>query len=437
MPEASMAIEVVVGCQWGDEGKGKIVQLLASGKDWVVRFQGGANAGHTIFVGGQRIVLHQVPTGIVEPRTRCAIGGGVVLDPVALVEEIRALEEIGLEVRGRLRISAFTHLVTRLHKASEILEAQDVAIGTTRRGIGPTYAEKATRSGLRMEDASSAAWWEGLRAYWERLTRHAGADERKLAKAAGGTFEEVAAELETALRILEPMICDVTDLLLTEDDRGKRILCEGAQGALLDIDHGTYPYVTSSNTTVGGVCTGLGVPPKRIRRVFGVVKAYTTRVGLGPFPTEMDEPAVVRFREKAGEFGATTGRPRRCGWYDAVLASRACRINGVDDLVVTKLDILSGLEEVLLSVGYAGRREGEATPGWLSTRTMQEIVPKYRAYAGWQEDLGLARTFAALPTQARAYVEALAAETGASLGIVSVGPGRDQILESPSGRERD
>lgn len=433
-----MAVEVVVGCQWGDEGKGKIVQLLSQGADWVARFQGGANAGHTILVAGRRLILHQVPSGIVEPAVRCAIGNGVVLDPLALVAEIGELEALGLEVRPRLRISAAAHLVTPLEKAAETLTRQDRAVGTTGRGIGPAYAEKATRAGLRVEDLiSPARLRERVSDRWERLRAAHGLTEAKLAETAGAGLADLLKRLEEAGRAIAPMACDVSALLLDADDRGERILAEGAQGALLDVDHGTYPFVTSSNTTIGGVCTGLGLPPQRIVRVVGVVKAYATRVGLGPFPSEMEPAEAEPFRERAGEYGATTGRPRRCGWYDAVLARRCCRLNGVSHLVVTKLDVLGGLDRLRIAFRYMELPGSLTAPGsvgspaWISSATLGQARPEYRDYPGWGEDISSATSYDKLPKAARSYLEALAEATGMALGAVSVGPGRDQVLPLP------
>jgi len=423
-----MPIQAVLGCQWGDEGKGKIVDLLASDADWVARFQGGANAGHTVFAGTERIILHLVPTGILHARVRCAIGNGVVLDPEALLEEIRYISGLGIELRDRLRVSAFAHLITPVEKAIETLSAQDLAIGTTRRGIGPAYAEKAARRGLRVEDLiDPRALRERLRAQWEEQARACGSGEEAFAAAAGAGFEAVASRLEEAGRALAPLVCDVTDLLLEEDDRGARILAEGAQGAWLDVDQGTYPFVTSSNTTAGGICTGLGIPPQRVKKIYGVVKAYVTRVGLGPFPTEFTGEHADRFRELAGEYGATTRRPRRCGWYDAVLARRACRVNGVDELIVTKLDVLGEEETIRLAARYesgGAARDG----GWLGTRQLARAQPVYREFPGWRRPLRDCRAWSQLPAEARDYVQALARETGARLGRVSIGPGRDQVI---------
>ena len=431
-----MPFTVVVGCQWGDEGKGKIVDLLAGEADWVARFQGGANAGHTVMHKGKPAVLHLLPTGILRPQVRCVIGNGVVLDPIGLVEELLLLEKLGVAWRGRLFISAGAHLVTPLHREIEAFRQQDTSIGTTRRGIGPAYEDKASRRGIRALDLIDRdGFRDSLRSQWETYREMRGG-------AVGETsLDDLLALLEEPRSLLAPLVCDVTDLLLAEDDAGKRILCEGAQGALLDIDHGTYPFVTSSNTTVGGACTGLGIPPRRIGRVVGVVKAYATRVGLGPFPTEFGGPEADRFRERAGEFGATTGRPRRCGWFDAVLARRGVRINGVDELVVTKVDVLAGTTPLRMATAY--RRAERIPPGqeggdpeapsrsplaWLSAHGLEAAEVEYVELPGWDEDPSQARSWEALPRKAKAYLERLVDETGARLTLASVGPGRDQVV---------
>ncbi len=434
-----MPFSVLVGCQWGDEGKGKIVDLLAEEADWVVRFQGGANAGHTVYVGSKQAILHLVPTGILRPTTRCAIGNGVVLDPLALVEELGTVEKLGIEYRGRLAISPFAHLVTPLHKSREILRHHDQAIGTTKRGIGPAYEDKASRDGLRGEDLCDPGRFAArLREAWE-LFRGQITPEGASAVAAENRqavlwedFDALLAALKPARALLAPMIADVTDLLLSADREGAQILCEGAQGTWLDIDHGTYPYVTSSNTCTGGACTGLGIPPQRIQRVIGVVKAYCTRVGLGPFPTEFAGPEADAFRERAGEFGATTGRPRRCGWFDAVLVKRSAQINGLTELVVTKLDVLAGTAPLQLATDYRWPAEtAGATPQrWLSASALKQIEPVYAEMPGWDEDLTSVDELGGLPSAARAYVERICDEVGVQLGLVSVGPGRDQVLRT-------
>jgi len=420
-----MPITVLVGCQWGDEGKGKIVDLLAAEADWVARFQGGANAGHTVLVDGRTVVLHLVPSGILRPRVGCAIGNGVVLDPEALLEEIRGLEALGLDVRARLRLSAGAHLVTPLHRAVESLSAQDREIGTTGRGIGPAYTEKAARRGVRVEDLLDPGHLpDRLRRLWDHFRALTGAAEATFAEAAGGSCAAIAQRLLACGTELAPLVCDVTDVLLEADDRGQRILCEGAQGAWLDLDHGTYPFVTSSNTTSGGACTGLGIPPRRVSKVIGIVKAYTTRVGLGPFPTEFTGEFADRFRERAGEYGATTRRPRRCGWFDAVLARRSCRVNGVDELIVTKLDILSGLAPLRMAVAYG---KDEKTY-WPSGKGLAAAVPQYRELPGWTESLGELRAWKVLPGVTREYLAFLGSHVGVPVARASVGPGREQVL---------
>ena len=417
-----MSITAVVGCQWGDEGKGKIVDRLAQQADWVARFQGGANAGHTVFVGEKPAILHLVPSGILRPDVKCAIGNGVVLDPLALLSELKELEDLGIAWQGRLFISALAHIVTPLHTALEAHRQQDSAIGTTKRGIGPTYESKASRRGLRVEDfLNEGRFRERLQELWDDCDLIMGgtlADATGLADCAA-----LAAHLAAARRLIAPLVCDVSDLLLNADDAGERVLCEGAQGALLDIDHGTYPFVTSSNTTIGGVCTGLGLPPQRISKVYGIIKAYTTRVGHGPFPTEFHGAEAERFRQKAGEYGATTGRPRRCGWFDGVLARRCVRINGVDELIVTKLDVLGDMDPLRMAIAYA---EGTAT--WSSGWILGQATAEYKDMPGWGSDLSAIRDLKGLPAEAQSYLEAIEELAGAPVGLVSVGPGRDQVV---------
>lgn len=435
--EDPVPFSVLVGCQWGDEGKGKIVDLLAEEADWVVRFQGGANAGHTVYIDSKQAILHLVPTGILRPTVRCAIGNGVVIDPLALVEELRTIEQLGIRSDGRLAISPFAHLVTPLHKSREVLRQHDQSIGTTKRGIGPAYEDKASRDGLRGEDLCDAGRFAGrLREAWELFRAHItlGSVEAVAAESRETMlwedFDALLALLEPARARLAPMIADVTDLLLSADRQGARILCEGAQGTWLDIDHGTYPYVTSSNTCTGGACTGLGIPPQRIQRVIGVVKAYCTRVGRGPFPTEFSGPEADVFRERAGEFGATTGRPRRCGWFDAVLVRRSAQINGLTELVVTKLDVLAGTAPLQLATDYRWPADAAGGEGrrWLSSSALEQIEPVYTEIQGWDEDLTAVDDLDGLPSAARAYIDRICDEVGVKLGLVSVGPGRDQVL---------
>ncbi len=433
-----MPFSVLVGCQWGDEGKGKIVDRLSGDADWVVRFQGGANAGHTVYLGQQRAVLHLVPTGMLRAGVRCAIGNGTVIDPLELRDELTVIEGLGFEWRGRLAISALAHVVTPLHKARETLRRQDKRIGTTGRGIGPAYEDKAARVGLRGEDLLGAKHFrQKLRALWENFRADLSEKQMAAAREAGcpellcEDFNGLADALEPARAYLAPHVADVTDLLLDADQKGERILCEGAQGTWLDIDHGTYPYVTSSNTSIGGVCTGLGIPPQRIERVIGVVKSYCTRVGLGPFPTEFSGPDAERFREQAGEYGATTGRPRRCGWFDALLTQRGARVNGLTELVVTKLDVLSGLPTIKMATAYEWMQAKGEEPAarWFTSLGLEGVRPVYRDFVGWEGDLTRLTAYENLPAEARTYLEALADEVGVPLSLVSIGPGRDQVLQ--------
>ncbi len=423
-----MPCTVVLGCQWGDEGKGKIVDLLAEEAEWVARFQGGANAGHTVFHGEKEAILHLVPSGILRPDVKCAIGNGVVMDPLSLLEEVQQIEKLGINCRDRLRISSGAHLVTPLHKVIEAFRQQDTKIGTTKRGIGPAYEDKSARRGLRGEDMRDPEIFKcRLREQWEFTQSVVGA--QKLAAIdtpQWDSFETLAALLEPTREVIAPLICDVTDLLLTADDAGKRILCEGAQGTWLDIDHGTYPYVTSSNTSVGGVCVGLGIPPNRINKVVGIVKAYTTRVGLGPFPTEFEGENADTFRKQAGEFGATTGRPRRCGWYDVPMARRSARINGVDELIVTKLDILTGVNPLSMAIAYGEPESGSARA--VNSACLEKTNPEYIEMPGWDADLSGMRSANELPGNAQSYLGRLSEATGAPIGLVSIGPRRDQVI---------
>ena len=437
-----MACSVVVGCQWGDEGKGKIVDLLSADYDYVARFQGGANAGHTVYSDGRQFILHLVPTGILRPEVCCVLGNGMVIDPQALIEEIRALEAGGINCRARLRISALAHVVTPLHRARETLTAQDRTIGTTGRGIGPAYEDRASRYGLRCEDLIARdVLAQRFSAQWDRLEPLAAAAGTSVEETLGSRRESLIEELAQMGRELAPMLCDTSDLLLSADDRGERILCEGAQGMWLDVDHGTYPFVTSSHTTTGGACSGLGIPPQRITRVIGIVKAYTTRVGHGPFPTEFQGALAESFRQKANEYGATTRRPRRCGWYDALLSRRSVRLNGVDELVVTKLDVLSGLPDLKVAVRYAwsaATDEGLGAPGgpgaasasgpWISGRSLERAQPEYVEHPGWAESIEQVRGVEELPLNARSYLELLEQQTGVRVGRVSIGPGREQTF---------
>jgi adenylosuccinate synthase len=420
-----MANTILVGAQWGDEGKGKIIDVLTEEADYVIRSQGGNNAGHTVILGETRYVLHLVPSGILRPRKKCIIGPGVVVDPVGLVEEIEGLEQLGVKVNRKLFISDAAHVVLPYHReldaAREARKGRN-KIGTTKRGIGPAYADKAARTGLRMKDLIEPE-------RFEKLLRTRIRENNAVLKALGAkplSFARVHAAYRAAGDRLRPFVTNTVVLLHRARQQGKNLLFEGAQGTFLDLDHGTYPYVTSSNTTAGGACTGAGFPPHRIDRVVGVMKAYTTRVGEGPFPTESGELGDL-LHGMGREFGATTGRPRRCGWFDAVLARHAAMVNGMDEIAVTNLDGLDTLERIRMCVAY--RRDGKKldyVPSDLEE--LARCQPVYREFPGWQTPTSSATSWRELPAKARNYLEALAKFLGAKLRIASVGPARDQTI---------
>jgi adenylosuccinate synthase len=417
-------VVVVVGAQWGDEGKGKLVDVLAERADWVVRYQGGANAGHTVDLGHQSFVLHQIPSGMLHPGVRCAIGNGVVLDPDTLFEEIDGLVKAGIDVEGRLYVSERAHLVLPYHKMVDAASASSKAIGTTGRGIGPAYEDKVARRGVRVLELRHP---ERLREVVEK-----GAENARSRLARSGSdktvdVDAVIAQLERLARRLLPLAEDVSLMVHRAMKADAAILLEGAQGSLLDIDHGTYPYVTSSNTTAGGAAIGVGIGPNEIDRVLGVVKAYTTRVGNGPLPTELAEPLQSIVRKLGNEFGATTGRARRCGWFDALVVKYATRVNGLSDLAVTKLDVLDTLEKVAICTGYEIDGElHEDFPGDLLA--LEKVVPKYEWLDGWQRSTAEARSLAELPNEARVYLDRMETLVEAPITYVSVGTRRDQII---------
>ncbi|HTK48219.1 MAG TPA: adenylosuccinate synthase [Gemmatimonadaceae bacterium] len=417
-------VVVVVGAQWGDEGKGKLVDVLAERADWVVRYQGGANAGHTVDLGDRSFVLHQIPSGILHPGVRCAIGNGVVLDPDTLFQEIDGLVKAGVDVEGRLYVSERAHLVLPYHKAVDGASASSKAIGTTGRGIGPAYEDKIARRGVRVLDLAHP---ERVRELVEKGAEHARA---RLARNNSDATVDVDAVLALLGRLSERLLPLADDVGLTVHRAirsGAAVLLEGAQGSLLDIDHGTYPYVTSSNTTAGGASVGVGIGPNAIDRVLGVVKAYTTRVGNGPLPTELAEPLQSEVRKLGNEFGATTGRPRRCGWFDALVVRYATRVNGLSDLAVTKLDVLDTLDRLGVCVGYEVDGElYEEFPGDLAT--LDRATPKYEWFDGWKRSTAGARTLGELPREARQYLDRIEALVEAPITYVSVGTRRDQII---------
>ncbi|HEY0971700.1 MAG TPA: adenylosuccinate synthase [Gemmatimonadales bacterium] len=414
---------VVVGAQWGDEGKGKLVDVLAERADWVVRYQGGANAGHTVHIGDTSFVLHQIPSGILHEGVRCAIGNGVVLDPDTLFEEIDELVRDGVDVEGRLYVSDRAHLVLPYHRLLDAHSAASKAIGTTGRGIGPAYEDKIARRGVRVLDLRHP---ERLRELVGLACEHANGQLARYGDMRTDPDQTIELLERLAPRLL-PLAEDVGLAVHRAMKNGAAVLLEGAQGSLLDIDHGTYPFVTSSNTTSGGAAIGAGISPMAIDAALGVVKAYTTRVGNGPMPTEFDEPLASEVRRLGNEFGATTGRARRCGWFDAVVVRYAVRINGLTDLAVTKLDVLDTLDRLAICTGYeAGGELYTEFPGDIAE--LDEIRPRYEWFDGWRQSTADARRMEELPTAARRYLDRIQELVEAPITYVSVGTRRDQII---------
>jgi len=417
---------VIVGAQWGDEGKGKLVDVLAERADWVVRYQGGANAGHTVQIGEKSFVLHQIPSGILHPGVRCAIGNGVVLDPETLFTEIDELIADGVDVQGRLYVSDRAHLVLPYHKMLDSMSSASREIGTTGRGIGPAYEYKIARRGIRVLDLRHP---EKLRSRVERGVEHANAQLAGFGvKERASTEDTLSALARIAPRML-PITEDVGLAVHRAIGTGATVLLEGAQGSMLDVDHGTYPFVTSSSTTSGGAAIGVGIGPNAIHAALGIVKAYTTRVGNGPLPTEFAEPLQSRVRKLGNEFGATTGRPRRCGWFDSVVVRYATRVNGLTGLAVTKLDVLDTLDKIAVCTGY--RFDGDVHtefPGDLAA--LEHAEPQYEWLDGWQRSTADARSLSDLPAPARTYLDRIESLVNAPIRYVSVGTRRDQIIGS-------
>ena len=421
-----MANTILVGAQWGDEGKGKIIDVLTDEAQVVVRSQGGNNAGHTVIVKGQKYVLHLIPSGILRKGVLNVISNGVVVDPVSLVGEIEGLRKFGVKVTGdNLVLSETAHLVLPYHReldgARENLKGKN-KIGTTKRGIGPAYGDKAARVGLRVGDLMNPARFE------EKLNARI-QENNEVLKALGAkplSFKEVHAAYRKAGDYLKPFVTNTVVLLHQAVQQGKSMLFEGAQGTFLDIDHGTYPFVTSSNTTAGGACTGSGMPPHKIDRVVGVLKAYTTRVGEGPLPTENAE--ISDMLHKMGrEFGSTTGRARRCGWFDAVATRHAQMVNGIDDLAITNADGLDTLATIKVCIAYRdGKKRYDYIPN--DIEVLARCQPVYAEFEGWQQPLDKIKSWNKMPAKAKAYLKAIAELTGARLSIVSVGPGREQTM---------
>ncbi len=423
---------VVLGTQWGDEGKGKIVDLLSRDADAVVRFQGGHNAGHTLVINGEKTVLHLIPAGILQAGVECLIGNGVVLSLKALRHEIEELENRGVEVRSRLRISPSCAMIMPSHELLDRAREEargNRAIGTTCRGIGPAYEDKVARRGLRTSDLLNEV--ELAEKIDHLLDYHNFVLEQRFGKEPASLDKVLDEALELGAYFAD-LVDDVSGRLYDLRDAGKRIMFEGAQGSLLDIDHGTYPYVTSSNTTAGGVCTGAGVGPDAIDYVLGITKAYMTRVGGGPFPTELFDQAGERLARRGDEFGATTGRPRRCGWLDAVALRRMVKLNGVSGLCVTKLDVLDGFDEIKICTAYRLHGETLDVPP-LDSVSWLELKPVYESFPGWQDSSRGAERMEDLPANARSYLEAMEVICGAPIHILSTGPERKEniILKYP------
>jgi adenylosuccinate synthase len=419
---------VVVGAQWGDEGKGKIVDVLASEVSIVARYQGGANAGHTVHVGGDEFILHQIPSGILHSAKRCLLGNGVVLDLEQFFSELDALSSRGISVEGRVGVSGRAHLLLDYHKKldqAHELQRGASKIGTTGRGIGPAYEDKIARQGVRVGDLFNTE-----RARARMIAAGERANERLQGIGAEAIQpERVADEALTLGDRLIPLIAETGKEIVQALKAHKRVLLEGAQGALLDVDHGTYPYVTSSTTTAGGAATGVGIGPTVIDAVLGVVKAYTTRVGSGPLPTEIPPPLGDHLRDLGGEYGATTGRPRRCGWFDSVVVRYSARVNGLTGLAVTKLDVLDTFDEIRIATGYdiEGQSFNSVFPYDLSL--LDKAEARYETLRGWQQSTSAARAIADLPKAARAYLDRIEELTEVPIAFVSVGTRRDQIIQ--------
>ena len=424
-----MPVAVVVGMQWGDEGKGKIIDLFAENVDVVARYQGGHNAGHTICFGETEFVLHLIPSGIFHKGKLCVIGNGVVVDPIALADEMRQLEEVDIDLKGRLVISDRANIIMPYHGVSdqgrENENGKFQKIGTTGRGIGPSYADKIARSGIRTCDLRDEKYLRRrLEANYEEKSRVLKSLYGRQLSGVDRLYDDLMVFRETILNYLADTHLLMDDLI----SQNKKILCEGAQGTMLDVDHGTYPFVTSSNSSAGGACTGLGIPPTKIDRILGVIKAYTTRVGEGPFPTELFDEDGEQLGKVGHEFGATTGRPRRCGWFDGVVARYAIKINGIDALILTKIDVLDGLKTIKVCTGY--KFEGQVYSDMpADPKVLENCEPVYTEYEGWMEKTAGIRDFDQLPEKAKNYVNHLSDLLEIPFLIISTGPDRKDTIE--------
>ena len=420
-----MPVHIIVGAQWGDEGKGKIVDHLSDRVDIVARYQGGANAGHTVVIGEKQYILHLIPAGIFHPHVTCVIGNGVVIDPIALMDEIKQLQQLNIDIHGRLLISHNAHLIMPYHKLLDTIREQTTEkIGTTGRGIGPAYIDKFMRVGIRIVDLLDRD------IFVAKLKRNIEEKNQILMKIYGNpelNVDKIVSEYEEFDKQIDEYVTDTALYLNSALKNGKQILAEGAQGALLDVDHGTYPFVTSSSPTSGGACTGLGIPPTSVTSILGIVKAYTTRVGNGPFPTELTDETGERLRKIGGEFGATTGRPRRCGWLDAVSLRYSVMINGITHIAITKLDVLDQFEQIKICTGYSYK--GKILKTFPSdVQSLTSIEPIYETFEGWNTSISDVRSYNDLPANARNYVEAMSELTGTKIQIISVGARRDQTI---------
>ncbi|HWP82979.1 MAG TPA: adenylosuccinate synthase [Bacteroidota bacterium] len=426
-----MSVQIIVGAQWGDEGKGKIVDHLSERVDIVARYQGGANAGHTVVIPGKNgsapkeYVLHLIPSGIFHRHVTCVIGNGVVIDPKALMSEIEQLKSLGVSIKGRLLISHNAHLIMPYHKLLDtIREKGENKIGTTGRGIGPAYIDKYMRTGIRVVDLLNRD------VLCKKLKQNIEEKNRLFSSIYHSeelNVDAIIQEYQEFDKQIDEYITDISAYLNVALSRKKKILAEGAQGALLDVDHGTYPYVTSSNPTSGGACTGLGIPPTSVSSIVGVVKAYSTRVGNGPFPTEQNNETGERLRSIGGEYGATTGRPRRCGWLDIVSLYYSIRVNGIQKIAITKLDVLDEFDEIRVCIGY--RLNGRTLDRFpTDVQTLEAVKPEYRVFKGWRTKTSDCRRFKDLPSRARQYIEAIGRLTKTDVWMVSVGARRDQTL---------
>lgn len=420
-----MSVTVLVGSQWGDEGKGKIVDILSENYPIVTRYQGGANAGHTVEIGDKQYILHLIPSGILRENVTCVIGNGVVIDPVALLDEIKLIESHGISVKKRLFISHNAHLIMPYHKLLDsIQEKGDNKIGSTGRGIGPCYTDKYARKGIRIVDLLNKSILEDkIRMNLEEKNNLL----KKVYEHEGLNVDEIVNDYLKFDKQIDSYITDVPAYLNKAIDEGKSILLEGAQGALLDVDFGTYPFVTSSNPTSGGACTGSGIPPTKIDSVFGIVKAYTTRVGNGPFPTELIDETGEKLRKIGSEFGATTGRPRRCGWFDAFLVRYSAMINGMTSVAITKLDVLSDFDEIKVCVGY--ELHGKKLKSFpTDVDRLDSVKPIYETLPGWNEDIRKCTNYSELPARTKNYLDFIVEESGVRIEIISVGPKRKQTF---------